>query len=161
MNTTFRCAIVLAAASCGALTACTEPEADPIGTFSTELGQHLHQRNVSYVDLARIGSKSWDALFLFGPYSSRAHMCDALALSWLRCQFTMPSDVPEGLYLLVFRASDGLRPEWHARSNGDFYAPENSVPQPILPSAARFAVVPTAQLTPNGHQWLRLAYRKP
>lgn len=127
------------------------------GEFSAALGEHLHKNHPLEVDLATVQpTAAWDELFIFGPYSIREQSCRTLGLGGLECRLTMPAQVPEGEHVLVFRLAGRVqRTERHARLNGDFHGH----PQPVARSAARFAVVPTPDLLPDGRRWWRLEHK--
>lgn len=55
------------------------------------------------IEMGRMTDFSWTALYVFGPYAPRAHVCAALEGSCSECDDIAPPFVDEGSYLLVFR----------------------------------------------------------
>jgi hypothetical protein len=151
---TFARALALASA----LVACA---AEPAGEFSTALGKLVRSEKVQEVDLANVLPLVWDELFAFGPYSIRESNCRALQLGWLKCRTTLPAEVNEGEFVLVFRStSKVVHVEHHRRWNGDFSSQTSPRPQPILRSAAKFSVKLVSNRAPEGERrgnlWQRI-----
>jgi len=140
------------------LVACTT--AEPAGEFSTALGKLVRSENVHEVDLANVLPLDWDELFAFGPYSPRESNCQALQLGWLQCRMTLPAEVSEGEFFLVFRSNAKVvHVEHHRRWNGDFSSQASPRPQPILRSAAKFSVRLVSNRAPEGEQWYQLEHQ--
>jgi hypothetical protein len=140
------------------LAACTT--AEPAGEFSTALGKLVRSGKVHEVDLANVLPLDWNELFAFGPYSPRESNCQTLQLGWLQCRMTLPAEVNEGEFVLVFRAnSEVVHVEHHQRWNGDFSAQTSPQPQPILRSAAKFSVRLVSNRAPEGEQWYQLKHQ--
>ena len=140
------------------LVACTT--AEPAGEFSTALGKLVRSENVHEVDLANVLPLDWDELFAFGPYSPRESNCQALQLGWLQCRMTLPAEVSEGEFFLVFRSNAKVvHVEHHRRWTGDFSSQASPRPQPILRSAAKFSVRRVSNRAPEGEQWYQLEHQ--
>lgn len=140
------------------LAACTA--AEPAGEFSTALGKLVRSEKVQEVDLANVLPLDWNELFAFGPYSPRESNCRTLQLGWFKCRMTLPAEVNEGEFVLVFRASSKVvHVEHHRRWNGDFSSPGSPQPQPILRSAAKFSVRLVSNRAPEGQQWYQLEHQ--
>jgi len=152
-------AITLASVS-ALLFACTAVE--PPGEFSTALGKLVRLDKVPEVDLANVLALDWDEMFAFGPYSIRERNCQALQLGWLRCRTTLPAEVNDGEFVLVFRSnSEVVHVEHHRRWNGDLSSQTSPRPQPIVRSAAKFSVKAISSRVPEAEQWYQLEYRAP
>jgi hypothetical protein len=133
--------------------------AEPAGEFSTALGKLIRSERVHEVDLAKVLPLDWDELFAFGPYSTRESNCRALQLGWLKCRTTLPAEVSESEFVLVFRAdSKVVHVERHRRWNGDFNSLSNPRPQPILRSAAKFSVRPVSNRASESEPWYQLEH---
>jgi hypothetical protein len=140
------------------LVACTT--AQPAGEFSTALGKLVRSEKVQEVDLANVLPLDWNELFAFGPYSPRESNCRTLQLGWFKCRMTLPAEVNEGEFVLVFRASSKVvHVEHHRRWNGDFSSQTSPQPQPILRSAAKFSVRLVSNRAPEGEQWYQLEHQ--
>ena len=140
------------------LPACTT--AKPAGEFSTALGKLVRSGKVHEVDLANVLPLDWHELFAFGPYSTRDSNCQALQLGWLQCRMTLPAEVNEGEFVLVFRSSSKVvHVEHHRRWNGDFSSRTSPRPQPILRSAAKFSVSLVSNRAPESEQWYQLEHQ--
>lgn len=153
----FARAIALASAP-AILAACTT--AEPAGEFSTALGKLVRSEKVHEVDLANVLPLDWNELFAFSPYSTRESNCQALQLGWLQCRMTLPAEVNEGEFVLVFRSnSTVVHVEHHRRWNGDFSSRTSPRPQPILRSAAKFSVSLVSNRAPEGEEWYQLEHQ--
>lgn len=140
------------------LVACTT--AEPAGEFSTALGKLVRSEKVREVDLANVLPLDWNELFAFGPYSTRESNCRVLEIGWFKCRTTLPAEVNEGEFVLVFRAnSKVVHVEHHRRWNGDFSSRTSPRPQPILRSAAKFSVGLVSNRAPEGEQWYQLEHQ--
>lgn len=134
--------------------------AEPAGEFSKALGKLVRSEKVHEVDLANVLPLDWSELFTFGPYSTRESNCQALQLGWLKCRMTLPAEVNEGEFVLVFRSnSKVVHVEHHRRWNGDFSSRASPRPQPILRSAAKFSVSLVSNRAPQGEQWYQLEHQ--
>ena len=134
--------------------------AEPAGEFSTALGKLVRSGKVHEVDLANVLPLDWHELFAFGPYSTRDSNCQTLQLGWLQCRMTLPAEVNEGEFVLVFRSnSKVVHVEHHRRWNGDFSSHASPRPQPILRSAAKFSVRLASNRAPEGEQWCHLEHQ--
>lgn len=139
------------------LVACTT--AEPAGAFSTALGKLVRSEKVHEVDLANVLPLDWNELFAFGPYSTRESNCRTLKLGWLKCRMTLPAEVNEGEFVLVFQSnSKVVHMEHHRRWNGDFKSQTSSPPQPILRSAAKFSVTLVSNRAQEADQWYQLEH---
>lgn len=159
MRPILNCARAIALASVLAnLVACNT--AEPAGAFSTALGKLVRSGKVHEVDLANVLPLYWHELFAFGPYSPRESNCQALQLGWLQCRMTLPAEVSEGEFVLVFRSNAKVvHVEHHWRWNGDFSSQASPRPQPILRSAAKFSVSLVSNRAPGGEQWYQLEHQ--
>jgi hypothetical protein len=140
------------------LVACTT--AEPTGEFSAALGKLVRSGKIHDVDLAKVLPLDWNELFAFGPYSTRESNCQTVQLGWLKCRMTLPAEVNEGEFVLVFRSnSKVVHVEHHRRWNGDFSSHASPRPQPILRSAARFSISLVSNRAPEGEQWYQLEHQ--
>nr|WP_315228848.1 hypothetical protein [uncultured Albidiferax sp.] len=141
-----------------ALNACSAIE--PAGEFSSALGKLVRSESTRSIDLSTVSPLAWDELFVFGPYSLRENSCKTLGLGWFTCWTTLPSDVNESEYVLVFRQKSKIvHVEHHSRANGDFSWQDNPRPQPILRSAAVFSILLVSNRAPQGQRWYRLEHQ--
>ncbi len=76
--------------------------------------------------LADVTAFRWDAVHIFGPYSSQERVCQALCAVWSDCKEHVPQNgVPEGAFLTVFtQGSRAVHHELHPRRNGE-YCPDS------------------------------------
>ena len=126
------------------------------GQFGVTLGQRLQAERPAHIDLASVSTLAWDELYIFDPRSTKDDNCRLLKLDYFECFTTFPATVRDDEHILVFRRNAKLvRVERHPRKNGDFVSAAPPRPQPILRSAAVFAVLPG----PDGSGF-RLAYRR-
>ena len=140
------------------LKACNATE--PIGEFSSALGKLVRSESTRRIDLSTIYPLAWEELFAFGPYSRREDSCKTLQLGWFACRTTLPAEVNESEYVLVFRLkSKVIHIEHHSRANGDFYSQDNVRPQPILRKAAVFSVMLVSNRSPQGQRWYLLEHQ--
>jgi hypothetical protein len=151
-------AVVTLASAMALLVACTS--AEPDGEFSAALGRLVRSEKVREVDLANVLPLKWDELFAFGPYSTRETNCRTLQLGWFKCRTTLPAEVNEGEFVLVFRSKiEIVHVEHHRRWNGDFSSQTAPRPQPIQRSDAKFFVRPASNRAPEGQQWYQLEHQ--
>jgi hypothetical protein len=134
--------------------------AHPAGEFSSALGNLVRSGTARQVDLSTLSPLAWEELFVFGPYSIREGSCKTLQLGWFTCRTTLPAEVNESEYVLVFRLkSKVVHVEHHSRANGDFYSKDSVRPQPILRTAAVFSVLLVSNRAPQGQRWYRLEHQ--
>ena len=140
------------------LHACNATE--PVGEFSSALGKLVRSESTRRVDLSTVSPLAWDELFVFGPYSLREDSCKTLGLGWFTCRTTLPAEVNDSEYVLVFRLKSKIvHVEHHSRANGDFYLHDNVLPQPILRTAAVFSILLVSNRAPQGQRWYRLEHQ--
>lgn len=143
------CASALTLAGCGG----------PPGEASVALGRAVRSASSGEVDLAKVWSRPWDELYVFGPYSLREDSCRVLGLDRLTCLATIPGYVGDHEYLLVLRHEATITlVERHRRIDGDFYNREVPMPRPVPRANAVFAVkaVPAMGGSPA---WYRLEHK--
>lgn len=140
------------------LNACNVRE--PVGEFSSALGKLVRSESTRQVDLATLSPLAWEELFVFSPYSNREDNCKTLQLGWFACRTTLPAEVNDSEYVLVFRQkAKVIHVEHHSRANGDFYSKDKPRPQPILRTAAGFSVLLVSNRAPEGQRWYRLEHQ--
>lgn len=124
------------------------------GEVSRALDLALHERGSERATLAELTRFPWDELLLFAPYTPRASVCQALALSRARCALVARGESgSDGEMLMVFReAGQVVHSEMHLRAHGDFL-PLPDVP--LTPATAVFDVVRDGDGA-DGRPWLRL-----
>ncbi len=127
------------------------------GEVSRALNLALHERQRERITLAELTRFPWDELLLFAPYTPRASVCQALALSRARCALVARGESSsDGEMLMVFReAGQVVHSEMHLRSHGDFLPLPGA---PLTPATAVFDVVEEGEGT-DGRPWLRLRLR--
>jgi hypothetical protein len=133
---------------------------EPVGGFSSALGERVRSEPTRRIDLSTISPLAWEELFVFGPYSLRADSCKTLQLGWFACRITLPAEVRDSESVLVFRLKTKvIHVEHHSRTNGDFHAQDDKRPQPLLRTAAVFSVLPVPNQAPQGQRWYRLEHQ--
>lgn len=132
------------------------------GQFGVTLGQKLQAERPAQIDLASVSTLAWDELFIFDPRSTKDDNCRLLKLDYFECFTTFPATVRDDEHILVFRRNAKLvRVERHPRMNGDFVSALQPRPQPVLRTAATFAVLPAANAAgAPGAPAFRLEYRR-
>jgi hypothetical protein len=114
-------AFVLAAIAC---LGCTEA-INSTGMISKRIGEEVHQKKASEVDLAKLTTFGWDRFFVFKAGTTREDVCKFIGANRNVCgRIVRIERAPEDHMFLLFALGGQLtHVELHAVTNGEFDVP--------------------------------------
>lgn len=127
---------------------------------SQSIAELLHEEQPREIRLAEVTSFRWDAMYFFGGYTPREHMCETLQITMETCPDHIPFEsVYESHVAMVFVAN-GRPVHVEQHPNGENVFAPLPAPQALTPRSAVFRVVGD-RVASTGEPYVRLVWQQP